>query len=299
MGRLDGKAALVTGAGNGIGKEIALLLAGHGASVVACDLGTDMLGGGSDPSFAEQTAAEIVAAGGRAVASHADVSTFDGGAAAVAAVVEAFGQVDITACCAGAAIEGSIFEMPLDLYEKTIALQMSQKWFVARHAVPQMAAQGWGRVINTTSHGATGALGQPAFAAAMGGVIGMTRAMATETAGTGVTVNCLAPGAATRLWAKSHDDFKAWHAQGLIDDEMWASYINTPPARYVAPIVAWLCTDAAAGVTGHVFHATGGTVGIWNQLRDERGIHRGDHTQVEPWTLDELDQLVPKYLLGG
>ena len=295
--RLDGKAAMVTGAGNGIGRAIALLLAEHGAQVVVNDLGTDELGDGADASHAARTVADIEAAGGTAVANHSDVATFEGAGTLVQQVVDAYGRIDIAVNCAGAAIEGSIYEMAPDLYHKTIALQMSQKWYIARHAVPLMAAQGWGRVVNTTSHGALGDLGQPAFAAAMGGVISMTKALATETAGTGVTVNCLAPGAATRLHAKSHDGFKAWHEQGIIDDEMWQSYLTTPPPQYVAPAVVWLCTDAADYISGHVVHAAGGQVAVFNELREERAIYRGDHAEVDPWTLDELDHLFPRNLL--
>ena len=168
--RLKGKNAFVTGGGNGIGKAIALLLGRHGANVMVNDLGTDEAGEGSDATPAEQTAAEIAASGGTAATCMADVATFDGAGKVVSDTEEAFGQVDIAVNCAGAALEGSIFEMSEEFYHKTIALQMSQKWFIARHAVPRMVAQGWGRVVNTTSHGAMGDLGQPAFAAAMGGL---------------------------------------------------------------------------------------------------------------------------------
>jgi len=297
MARLENKSAFVTGAGNGIGKAIAMLLAQHGAKVMVNDLGTDELGEGSDATPASQTVAEIRAAGGEAESCFADVASFEGAAKVVADTVEAFGRADIAVNCAGAAIEGNIFEMSEELYHKTIALQMSQKWFIARNVVPQMVAQGWGRVVNTTSHGAMGDLGQPAFAAAMGGVISMTKALAVETAGTGVTANCLAPGAATRLHAKSHDDFLAWREAGVIDEEMWQSYLNTPPPEYVAPIVAWLCTDEASYISGQVLHAAGGQISVWSSYVEERAIYRGDHSQVAPWTLEELDLLVPRNLI--
>ena len=297
MARLAEKSAFVTGAGNGIGKAIALLLAEHGAQVMVNDLGTNELGEGRDAGPAEQTAAAIRSAGGQAESCVADVATFEGAGQVVADTLAAFGRVDIAVNCAGAAIEGSIFEMSPEQYHQTIALQLSQKWFIARQVVPQMVEQGWGRVVNTTSHGAMGDLGQPAFAAAMGGVISLTKALATETAGTGVTANCLAPGAATRLHAKSHDDFLAWREAGVIDEAIWQSYLNTPPPGYVAPIVVWLCSEAAGYVSGEVLHAAGGQVAVWSPYEEARAIYRGDHAAVEPWTLDELDQLVPGNLL--
>ena len=297
MKRLEDKSTVVTGAGNGIGQAIAIALAAEGALVVANDLGTDMLGEGQDNKAASGTVNQIEAGGGTAIADNSDVATFEGAGSLIERAIEQFGQIDIVVNCAGAAIEGSIYEMQPELYEKTIALQMSQKWFMARHSVPHMAAKGWGRIINTTSHGALGVLGQPAFAAAMGGVISMTKALAVETQGTGITVNCLAPGAATRLHAKSHDDFKKWHQEGTISDDMWNSYINTPPPEYVAPIVSWLCTNEAEYVSGQVLHAAGGQISVWSSYFEERSIYKGSHTQVPPWTIDELDELVPGNLL--
>jgi NAD(P)-dependent dehydrogenase (short-subunit alcohol dehydrogenase family) len=153
-------------------------------------------------------------------------------------------------------------------------------------------------LITTTSHGATGLLGQPIFAAAMGGVISMTRAIAFEYEAAGVTANCLSPGGATRLHAVTRPMFEQLRADGLISEAEWDSYVNTPPPEYVAPIVAWLCTDAADGVTGQVFHASGGAVGTWNRYHVERTIYRGDHRTNPPWSLDELDVHVPKALLS-
>jgi NAD(P)-dependent dehydrogenase (short-subunit alcohol dehydrogenase family) len=294
--RLDGRAAIVTGAGNGVGKAIALLLAREGARVVVNDLGTDTVGLGAKSEDADATVAEIESFGGSAVASYDSVADFEGAGRVVQRGLDAFGTIDIAVNCAGAAIEGTIYEMPVETYERTIALQMSQKWYMARHLVPLMVANGWGRIVNTTSHGALGDLGQPAFAAAMGGVISMSKAIATETKGTGVTVNCLAPNAATRLHQKSHDDFKRWHEQGVIDDEMWESYLNSPPPEYVAPGVVWLCTDAAAHVSGQVIGVGGGTIAKWRGYGDETVLYRGDHRDTAPWTLDEIDKLAPWHL---
>ena len=295
--RLEGRVALVTGAGNGVGKECARLIAAHGARVVVNDRGTDMEGRGKNSADADRTVEEIEGDGGTAVANYDSVAEFDGAGGAVETALSRFGRIDICVNCAGAAIDGTIFDMPVEEYERTIALQMSQKFYIGRHAVPRMVEQGWGRVVNTTSNGAMGFLGKPAFAAAMGGVISMTKAMAVETQGSGVTVNCIGPGAATRLHRKSESTFKRLYEQGVIGEDGWNAYVTTPPPEYVAPIVAWLVSDAAAGVTGQVFTAKGGYVSIWNEYREQRVLYRGDHREIDPWSLDELDRLVPDVLL--
>src|SRR4051812_35303128 len=261
--RLEGRVALVTGGGNGIGRSCALRLAEHGAQVVVNDLGTDEWGHGASSAAAEATVGDIRAAGGTAIANGASVATSDGCAAAVRAAVDEFGQLDIVVGCAGAILDGSMNATDEE-WAQFVALFLSQKFWLARAALPGMVERGFGRIVTTTSHGATGLLGQPIFAATMGGVISMTRAIAHEYGAAGVTANCLSPGAKTRLHATTHGMFEQLHADGLITDDDLESYLNTPPPEYISPIVAWLCTDAAAAVTGEVFHSTGGTLGVWN-----------------------------------
>jgi NAD(P)-dependent dehydrogenase (short-subunit alcohol dehydrogenase family) len=296
--RLKGRVALVTGAGNGIGQACALALGRHGASVVVNDLGTDEYASGRSSAAADGTVATIRDEGGSAAANYDSVADPDGCAAAVQTAIDEFGQLDIVVGCAGAIIDGTLAADD-DTYLRFMSLFLHQKFWLARAALPAMAERGWGRLITTTSHGATGLLGQPIFAAAMGGVISMTRAIAFEYESMGVTANCLAPGGATRLHAVTRPMFEQLRADGLISEADWDSYVNTPPPEYVAPIVAWLCTDEANGVTGEVFHAAGGSVGVWNRYEVARSIYRGDHRTNPPWSLAELDELVPKALLSS
>lgn len=294
--RLAGRSAIVTGAGNGIGKACAIELARHGAMVVVNDLGTDEYGTGRTSNAADETVSEIEALGGKAVANYGSVADSAGCEALVAAGIAAYGQVDIVVACAGALLDATL-QASDDDYRRFLDLFLSQKFWLARATVPAMVERGWGRVITTTSHGATGLLGSPIFAAAMGGVISLTKAIAFEQEGTGVTANCLAPGALTRLAKKTHAKFEAMHEAGQISDEDWNRFLDQPPPEYVAPIVAWLCSEAASGVSGEVFHATGGLVARWTRYEDERAVYRGDHHNVAPWTLDELDTVVPKILI--
>ncbi len=295
--RLSGRFALVTGAGNGIGRACAVALAAHGASVMVNDLGTSEFAEGRSESAADATVAAIRAAGGTAEANYDSVADSAGCAAAVSATTDAFGQVDIVVACAGAILDGSMAADD-ESYHRLIDLFLSQKFWLARLCVPSMAERGWGRLITTTSELARGQHGSPVGAAVFGGVISLTKAIAHERRGTGVTANCLAPGAATRLHAVARPQFEQGLASGLLTEQDWDSYIHTPPPEYVAPIVAWLCTDQASGVTGEVFHAAGGALGVWSPYEHRRTAFRGDHHTTPPWTLEELDQVVPRTLLG-
>jgi NAD(P)-dependent dehydrogenase (short-subunit alcohol dehydrogenase family) len=294
---LEGRVALVTGAGNGIGKACALSLAAHGASVLVNDLGTTEVGDGAERTAADTTVAEIVAAGGNAVANHDSVAESAGCENAVSVALDAFGKVDILVACAGALLESSITATD-EQYRRFVDLFLSQKFWLSRALLPGMIDRGWGRIITTTSYGATGLLGSPIFAASMGGVISLTKALAHEYADNGITANCLAPGAATRLHNMSREHFQELHATGQISDEMWESYDTTPPPEYVAPIVTWLCTEAGAEVTGQVFHAAGGEISRWSHYVNERTIFRGDHRAHPPWSVAELATAVPKHLMS-
>ena len=295
--RLKGRVALVTGAGNGIGQACAESLARHGASVVVNDLGTDEFANGRTSEAADSTVAAIRDAGGTATANYDSVAEAAGCDAAVQTAIDTYGKLDIVVGCAGAILDGTLAADD-ETYQRFMALFLHQKFWLTRAALPGMLERGWGRIITTTSHGATGLLGQPTFAAAMGGVISMTRAIAHDNLGKGVTANCLSPGGATRLHAVTRPMFEQMLADGVVDEEFWAGYNKTPPPEYVAPIVTWLCTDAAKDVTGEVFHARGGAIGAWNRYAVERTIYRGDHETNPPWSLEDLDLNVPNALLA-
>ncbi len=289
--------ALVTGAGNGIGRACALAIGAAGASVVVNDLGTDEFATGATSAAADATVADIRGAGGTASANYDSVASSAGCERAVQTAVDTYGQLDIVVGCAGAIIDGSL-NADDQSYQRFLDLFLSQKFWLARAAVPAMVERGWGRFIATTSFGATGLLGQPIFAAAMGGVISLTKALAHEHGPSGVTANCLAPGAATRLHAVSRATFEQMRADGVIDDAGWDAYINTPPPEYIGPVVAWLCTDAAAAVNGQVVHSAGTELGLWTSYVDATNYHGGGHRTRPPYTLEELDELFPKHLLA-
>ena len=295
--RLAGKVALVTGAGNGVGRACAVALAEAGAFLVVNDLGTSEFAEGQSQSAADATVEQIRSAGGAAEASYDSVATSAGVANAVKIAEDAFGPVDIVVGCAGAILPGDLSATDDD-YHRFIDLFLSQKFWLARATVPGMAERGWGRFITTTSEGARGTLGNPIFAGAMGGVISLTKAIANEYRNQGVTANCLAPGATTRLSQVTVPMFAQQHQDGTITDEMWEAIKAGPgPATHVSPMVAWLCSDAAAEVTGQVFTATGGLVAAWSSYEEARSIYRGDPRTAPPWSLDELDKLVPSQLL--
>jgi NAD(P)-dependent dehydrogenase (short-subunit alcohol dehydrogenase family) len=296
--RLKGRVAIITGAGNGVGKACALALAAEGASVLVNDLGTSEFAQGQSSLAADATVQEIRAAGGQAQASYDSVATAEGVRNAVHLAEETFGPVDIVVACAGAILQADLSASD-ETYYKVVDLFLSQKFWLARETVPHMAERGWGRFIAVTSEGARGSVGNAAFAAAMGGTISLVKAIANDYRLKGVTANCIAPGASTRLYEVMLPQLQQAHRDGKITDEMWqAAQAGLGPTSYVSPMVTWLCTDAAAGVTGQVFNVRGGKISLWSDYEEVRSIFRGDPPASPPWSLDELDRFVPSHLLG-
>lgn len=295
--RLKGKVAIVTGAGNGVGKACALSLAAQGAKVVVNDLGTNASGDGLSSEAADATVAQIIAEGGEAVANYDSVATAEGCANLVKTAEDNYGQVDIVLAIAGAVMQGEI-TISDEKYQRLMDLFLGQKFWLSKLTVPGMVERGFGRIVSVASEGARGGVGNPIFAAAMGGTISMMKGLATDVTGTGVTANAFAPGASTRTYEQMLPELEKAHAAGKMSDELFAAAKKGPgPVEHVPPIVTWLCTDAAANVSGQVFHSGGGKVSVWSEYEDKNTITKGDPDENLPYTLDELDELIPNKVL--
>ena len=280
----EGRVCIVTGAGRGIGREHARMLADHGASVVVNDLGGSRDGRGVDAGPAEEVVAEIVAAGGRAVANVDDVSDWAGALHMVEQAIDVFGGLDVLVSNAGILRDRMLVNMTEEEWDAVIKVHLRGTFAPARHAAAywrERAKQGHtndARIINTTSiSGLYANPGQSNYGAAKAGIAAFTQIAAQELVRYGVTVNAVAPGALTRMT----DDTK-------MSDEIRAHY----DPRWVAPVVTWLASGDSRDVTGQVIESNGLVLAI------AEGWHRGP-SAPPPADASDVGPAVRKLLEGA
>jgi NAD(P)-dependent dehydrogenase (short-subunit alcohol dehydrogenase family) len=242
--RLDGRVALVTGAGGGLGREHALTLARLGAKVVVNDVGGTVHGEDGDVVPADRVVAEIVGAGGEAVAHHESIAEPAGAASLVSVALEAFGTVDVLVNNAGILRDKTFAKMSLEDFEAVLAVHLMGTVYCTHAAWPVMLEQGYGRVVVTTSGSATnGNFGQSNYAAAKLGVVGLMNVLALEGERKGVLINAIAPAAATRMTTE------------LIPGDL-RSYLGPD---LVSSVVAYLCSESCTD-TGRIISSVAGNV---------------------------------------
>jgi NAD(P)-dependent dehydrogenase (short-subunit alcohol dehydrogenase family) len=242
--RFDDQVAVVTGAGVGLGREHALLLASRGANVVVNDLGGAVDGTGGDPGVAQAVVDEITSAGGSAVADPNTVATAEGSEAMIRTAIDAFGRVDILVNNAGILQDKTFAKMTPEQFDDVLGVHLRGSWLVTKAAFPHMQEQNYGRIVMTTSiAGLYGNFGQTNYSSAKMGLVGLARTLSLEGARRGIRANVLSPGAYTRMTV------------GLMPEEQ----ADALAPSHVAPVVAYLC-HADCELSGEVLHATGGRV---------------------------------------
>jgi NAD(P)-dependent dehydrogenase (short-subunit alcohol dehydrogenase family) len=271
MGLLDGKVAIVTGAGGGIGRAEARLFAREGAKVVVNDLGGARDGAGTDPSAAEEVVAEIIDTGAVAVASHDSVATMAGAMALVKKAVEAFGRVDVLVNNAGILRDKSFLKMDEAMWDAVIDVHLKGTFLCSQVFAKQVVAQGGGgRVVNTTSvSGMLGNFGQANYSAAKAGIYGLTRTMSIELQKHRITVNAIAPIAKTRM----------------TEDLPMFQGVDSLTPEHIAPSALFLASDLCADRTGHVLAVAGARVYAFKVVETPG---RFKETANGVWTAQEI-----------
>ena len=293
----DGKVAIITGAGGGLGRQHALLLASRGARVVVNDLGGSVAGEGADAGPAETCAKVIRDLGGEAVSDASSVSTPEGGEQIVKTALDAYGRVDIVINNAGILRDKTFHNLTPDLLNPVLDVHLKGAFYVTRPAWVQMREQGYGRIVNTSSgSGVLGNFGQSNYGAAKMGLVGLTRVLANEGAKYNIKVNAIAPIARTRM-----------------TEELMGAAADKLDPELVSPIVAWLAHEDCP-VTGEIYTVGGGrvarffigmTTGYYNpkltleDVRDHFAEIRDEAGYTVPANPGEEMQLLFKMISGS
>jgi NAD(P)-dependent dehydrogenase (short-subunit alcohol dehydrogenase family) len=286
MGLLDGKVAIVTGAGHGVGRGEALLLAKEGAKVVVNDLGGSVAGEGADKRPAEEVADVIKAGGGDAVANYDDVADWNGAKNLVQQAVDSFGKLDVLVNNAGILRDGMLFKMTEDAFDAVIRVHLKGTFATTHHAAnywrdqSKAGNQPRAAIVNTVSSaGLQGNVGQANYGSAKAAIAALTVISSLELANYGVRANAVAPGGMTRMSGAVVKDVE------LKEPEQYEEFNAMNPGNS-APMVAWLASDQALHVTGQVFRAVGSTIAryqpwtLQEELENPRGVEQWDPNDI-------------------
>ncbi|MGI9328401.1 MAG: SDR family oxidoreductase [Pseudomonadales bacterium] len=288
-GKLEGRVAVVTGAGRGVGRAVALLFAREGAKVIVADNGSNVDGSGTSAAVAQQVVDEIQAAGGTALADTGDVADWDQAEALINKPLEAWGGLDILVNIAGNFRVNNVTNVTREDWDVLRKVHMDGMMFTSRFAARHWArGGGYGRLLNMTSDSAmSGVPDTFAYAAAKSAVVGMTRAIANALANYGVTANCLTQGSLTRMV----DSYFGADADGRKRSEL-----ATPEQRpeQVAPLITYLASPAAAHISGRIFGAYGYKYIRWSEPHHECAMETED-----AWDLDDVFERFPQTLGAG
>ena len=269
-GYLDGKSIVVTGAGRGIGRAVALACAQAGANVVVADYGVGIAGEDPSSEVADAVVNEITDGGGTAVAVADTVTTMAGGSRIVQTAIDEWGRIDGVVCVAGILRERMLFNMSEDEWDAVVETHLKGTFTVFRHAAAVMRKQESGTLIGFTSGAFAGSVAQANYASAKGGIVSLVRSAAVGLYRYGVTANCIAPVARTRMSANVPMELAE---MGEAED--------------VAPMVVFLLGDPARHITGQVYTSVGGKIAVWNQPREVRAMYKDGR-----WTPEEIAERI-------
>lgn len=280
--KLKDKVAVVTGAGRGIGRAIAIALADQGAKVVVNDIGTSKQGEGQDLSPAQEVVGIIKARGGEAVANYDSVAGIEQGEKIIQTAVDTFGSIDILVTCAGVIRDRMLFNMSKEEWQAVIDTHLVGTYSCVRAAAPYMRESKSGRIITFTSpSGLIGNVGQANYAAAKMGIVGLTRTAAIDLARYGVTVNTVAPTAMTRMIERP-------------GREISKEELEKQKPEHIAPLVVYLATEEAGEVTGQIFGVRGKEIMVFSQPRPVASAFSS-----EEWTIDKVHRYMQGPLKRG
>ena len=284
MGLLDGKVVAVTGAGRGIGREIALMAAREGASVVVNDLGGSQDGEGRDIGPAQEVVEEIGASGGEALANLADISDPQGAVSIIEDGVKNFGRIDAVVNNAGILRDRIFYKMSQPDWDDVIRINLSGYYYVSKAAALHFKEQGSGSFVHFTStSGLIGNFGQANYSAAKMGVVGLSNSIALDMARSGVNSNCIAPFAWSRMTATIPAETEAERER--------VERIKSMSADKIAPLAVFLASDAAKQVTGQIFCVRKNEIFLFSVPRPIRSMHR-----AEGWTPETIaSELLPAF----